>query len=864
MIGKIKKIGFVFLLTICLCVVLLNAKTNATIGDSGTVVPVSEEKKSILLNGITLHEQDLGFYEDGIKTSNKYKEWSAQYLEMPATDNVNNKIVSWSYRGVDAWNKATVASIAKDFEKHNPGWIVVGGTNNDFFAIDSTGEMDYNAMENGEMIKSRNDVAYDPWRGVIGFTKDNEIIEGAPTITNHHNIHVFTDSTMKNETQTLQASAVNPQYQESNGLLKTSPVSETGITVLTKDVVGKYDLTGYKVVVGKYDITRIGYGNGFVVYVKGEIVEVREGTTYEMPVVTKVLEDRTIRAQEFYLVSKDGSLDSLNVGEYVQIQRDYTGAFEDVYNSVSYYWKILEDGKVLFQGIGEASTRNQLMQEYPDGDFSYITAHKSRCMFGVKEDGTFVMAVIDGSSSTGTTLSEAATYMKEIGCVDAWNFDGGGSATLVARNENGIIQTINAPSDAGGDRSVGNAILMVVRDPGFESQIRYSTPTSVTFNKKQTSDIFNDMENIKITIDGRTIDVPSNQDSVVFDNLLPNTKYDAVITYTYEGVDYSTTMPVQTKEYKSGINFTPTSDGYIVKVSDTDEVLKTISVNIKINDTTYKLENTNELVIDGLLLGSIYDINYSYVVKNIVHGTTYIVNAEVLKLSTLNYQTPILVKFEETSFRNDTLRIRYEYEDTDGLITDIYVLVNGVRDYNLDLSENRGTLTFKDLVTSTNVYTYQLIIEYDTPTSVPITKKISSEILEYGQNGCAHQYDNDCDTTCNLCSEVREVTHQYSNATCTTPKTCSICGATEGSANEHSWEAATCTNPKTCSICGTTEGNANEHSWEAATKKSPKTCSVCGLTEGDKLKGCKKAAAAQIILSISMLTAALIIFRKRK
>lgn len=863
MISKIKKISFVVLLTLCLGFV--GIKVDAAIGDSGTVVEVSEEVEKTLLNGITLHEQDLGFYEDGIINSTKYKEWSTQYLQMPAVDNVNNKIVSWSYRGVDAWNKATVSSIAKDFEKHNPGWLVVGGTNNDFFAIDSTGEMDYNAMENGEMIKSRNDVAYAPWRGIIGFTKDNEIIEGAPTITNHHNIHVFTDSTMKNETQTLQASAVNPQYEEKpSGLLKTSPVSETGITVLTKDVVGKYDLTGYKVVVGKYDITRIGYGNGFVVYVKGEIVEVREGTTYEMPVVTKVLEDRTIRAQEFYLVSKDGSLDSLNVGEYVQIQRDYTGAFEDVYNSVSYYWKILEDGKVLFQGIGEASTRNQLMQEYPDGDFSYITAHKSRCMFGVKEDGTFVMAIIDGSSSTGTTLSEAATYMKEIGCVDAWNFDGGGSATLVARNENGIIETINAPSDAGGDRSVGNAILMVIRDPGFESQVRYSTPTSVTFNKKKTSDVFNNMENIKITIDGRTIDVASDAESVVFDNLLPDKKYDAIITYTYDGVDYSTTMPVQTKEYKSGIGFTPTSDGYIVSIDDTDEVLKTISVNLNVDGENYKIENTNEFVIEGLLLGVTYDINYSYVVKNIIHNTTYTVDNQILKLSTLPYQIPKLIKFEESSFRNETLKIKYEYEDNDELISDIYILVNGVRDNNIDLSSTRGTIVFENLSINTNIYTYQLIIEYDTPTSTPMTKRIASNVLEYGQLACSHEYTNDCDNICNICDEERDVEHQFSNATCTTPATCTVCGKTEGNAKGHNFTDATCTTPATCTVCGSVEGNPKGHQWVDATKKQPKTCSVCGVTEGEKLKGCKKSAVAEAILGISMLTTALVIFRKRK
>lgn len=79
-------------------------------------------------------------------------------------------------------------------------------------------------------------------------------------------------------------------------------------------------------------------------------------------------------------------------------------------------------------------------------------------------------------------------------------------------------------------------------------------------------------------------------------------------------------------------------------------------------------------------------------------------------------------------------------------------------------------------------------------------------------------------------------THTFSPATCTTPKACTECGATEGNANGHMWTDATCSSPKTCSACGATEGNANGHMWTDATCSSPKTCSTCGATEG-KAKG---------------------------
>lgn len=75
-------------------------------------------------------------------------------------------------------------------------------------------------------------------------------------------------------------------------------------------------------------------------------------------------------------------------------------------------------------------------------------------------------------------------------------------------------------------------------------------------------------------------------------------------------------------------------------------------------------------------------------------------------------------------------------------------------------------------------------------------------------------------------------THTWADATCTIPKTCNTCGATDGSPTGHDWDEATCMTPKTCKTCNATEGNAAGHSWNAATCTIPKTCSKCGATEG--------------------------------
>ena len=55
--------------------------------------------------------------------------------------------------------------------------------------------------------------------------------------------------------------------------------------------------------------------------------------------------------------------------------------------------------------------------------------------------------------------------------------------------------------------------------------------------------------------------------------------------------------------------------------------------------------------------------------------------------------------------------------------------------------------------------------------------------------------------------------HQWTDATCKTPKTCSLCGMTEGETIAHDFTNATCTSPKTCYLCGLSEGDSLGHNY---------------------------------------------------
>ncbi|MBE6036855.1 MAG: hypothetical protein E7223_04430 [Clostridiales bacterium] len=91
-----------------------------------------------------------------------------------------------------------------------------------------------------------------------------------------------------------------------------------------------------------------------------------------------------------------------------------------------------------------------------------------RTAVGVLENGKVVYYTADGRQSGysgGLTLKELADRMKELGCVDAINMDGGGSTTLQTMYPGeSEMTTINKPS-GGSLRSCGNYIVFYTDQP---------------------------------------------------------------------------------------------------------------------------------------------------------------------------------------------------------------------------------------------------------------------------------------------------------------------------------------------------------------------------------------------------------------
>jgi len=392
-----------------------NVAIGATNTDSAYVNTVTDLEKTDLLGGVSLYEQKMNSLLNG-DSAKIFQEHFVQWVDLENYDN-GVKLVTWTKQNADSWNAATTKICAQDWEAHHPGWIVVAGVNGDFFQNSGkiTWEPTNNFMADGDMYRADYVGGH---RKVIGISDNNEIIVGDPEISDLYL------QLMSSEGEVVEQFPI-ASYNEAP--------KETGINLYTKDMIESHDLTGYTVYVGKYTMCRISNGTNETVFVKGSIETSRPGTVDEKPrqireVTTEDGGTKQEITREFYLATKDSSYEQkLQNGTLVRCQHNYEGNWSNVTQSVGFIHQMLVDGKSQFQ----KSTDSFIYTDHP------------RTFIGFKADGTPVLMVVDGRGKTaaeknyGVSLFEGAEIMKLAGCVDAYNLDGGGSSTLIVRNNEG-------------------------------------------------------------------------------------------------------------------------------------------------------------------------------------------------------------------------------------------------------------------------------------------------------------------------------------------------------------------------------------------------------------------------------------------
>lgn len=125
---------------------------------------------------------------------------------------------------------------------------------------------------------------------------------------------------------------------------------------------------------------------------------------------------------------------------------------------------VVNGGPTLVQNgqLDVTAKRDGMVRTNDSNSFFYGWVHKRnpRTFAGVDAQGRTLLVTADGRQTTslGLSLNEEAHVAKSLGMVNAMNLDGGGSTTMVQGGK-----VMNSPSDATGERPVGDALLLLPR-----------------------------------------------------------------------------------------------------------------------------------------------------------------------------------------------------------------------------------------------------------------------------------------------------------------------------------------------------------------------------------------------------------------
>ena len=357
------------------------------------------------------------------------------------------------------------------------------------------------------------------------------------------------------------------------------------------------------------------------------------------------------------------------------------------------------------------------------------------------------------------------------------------------------------------------------------------------------------------------------------------------LTPTYDFYNYKHTIEknasvlkieeLSEKNYRLTYDIVNDAKGYaLYKIISSDEI-----VNGEIDASKlYKMNLGNKNYFDI----EEYDENAKYYLATISDDNTIYLNSEEIDFSILEKNVaPIVTLVDEMISEvlvNATLKLKFRISDEnqDPLSYKVYLVYRNNDSEITNIVENDDTieiswhayavetmgLKFKIVVSDGKVETI-----FETPTF---------NVVET----CNHEFiEATCETpkTCTKCGETEGVAlgHNWVDATCEKAKHCTRCEKTEGVALGHNWVDATCEKAKHCTRCEKTEGVALGHNWVDATYEEAKHCTRCEKTEGEPLKRpteedsakgcskCNKANIVSILLMIYIFGFSLILIRRK-
>ena len=679
---------------------------------SNTVKTSKKVLEKELDGGVKYNVYKTVAYNSGNIDENNTNDFTVSWLDSASSSAV---MANWSSTSLLKWSGQKVTSLMTDYERKNPGYLVVGGINGDFFHIQTTCEVMNVCMQEGNLVK--------PWQwrsrqtGVLGWTKDGRLVVGEPLASDNSNLDPEISSNMFLEKLDEKGEKVS----EKNIASANQNVSEEGITLLTENNASKeFNLVGYKGVVVKYKMYRNaidGNSKNDRLYVRGLVSEI----------IDNLDEKQTVPEYSVLLVSKDNSLDEYAVGDDLRMQYHLLGKWADVVNCAGYHDQILKDGESLFYQA-KTTDYNGIVT-----DPAYINCSKNRTIVGSRPDGSTVYMTIEYNknskkSQLGASYYECAEYLKKLGCTNGWLLDGGGSTTLAVRD--GLSPKLVAGASDGSERPDGNALLMVIKDPGVYLEFTEKRHSSFTFHIAKNDNFgIHALSNLKLTLNGKTVDCEVDG-TYTFDNLEDETEYAAVLSYNLNGSNETEqlTRYITTAKYNN-----PEITCEINQVSDTACLLtpsmylykdntKVENPTITVNNKEYPVVDKEPIFITGLTPNTEYKITYSVTSTDECNKKTY--HAENIEnkdnvFTTSDVAKPIVLDFKINRLTEDICELGYKYYDINNSVTSMYVEYFGIKEEIELNAEKEGTYIVEgvDPVNDEFIFTFNLVYSTGTVTS---------------------------------------------------------------------------------------------------------------------------------------------------
>ena len=405
------------------------------------------------------------------------------------SQNSDIKVATWAILNSEhtGFIRRGLLEVAKDYERHNPGWVVLCGINADqYFPTFGTGigsngsymyipSPYYPMVSNGDNWFTISALGYATMSNVVGFKNDGskEPLVNGPRTANGFCLYIYDEN--DNIVDKVAIDGLNCEL----GANKTAVFATYNDTKET-----------YK------SITRTASADETIYYVSQSELSYVSNTVnwkswndraqdafFGRGVISSTPSSVTLnRGACFAVVTSNQELkQKLGVGVKIKVQLEFDDGFAGIEEAMGYHTVQRRNGK-------DQNVAN-----------SYNSRAYPRSMFGCDADGKVYLMTCFGDNSSplqGLYAQEFNAVCKKYGVTDAWQMDGGGSVTSIVRDINGELKYNEACIEASHNnkydtyeeyRYILSGLFIVMRSPEVDLEVTEKSDSSVNLRLNTTN-----------------------------------------------------------------------------------------------------------------------------------------------------------------------------------------------------------------------------------------------------------------------------------------------------------------------------------------------------------------------------------------